>query len=76
MRGDDVDLNGLDQEELDEYKRLMEVDFDKNAIKPGDPRYQHDVQVEFDDPEEDCGWDEEDDYVGSDNDDDLDPFLP
>lgn len=63
------------QAELDAYKRLMEVEFEKNAIKPGDPRYKHDVQVEFSDPEEDGGWDEEDDFVDS-EDEDLDPFLP
>ena len=34
------------QEELDEYKRLMEEDFRRNAILPGDPRYKHDVQVD------------------------------
>jgi len=72
LEGDDVDLNNVDQEELDEYKRLMEVNFQKHAILPGDPRYQHDVQVEFSDPEEDCGWDEEDDS----GDEDSDPFLP
>lgn len=77
LRGDDVNLNHLDKEELDEYKRLMEIEFEKNAIKPDDPRYKHDVQVDFDEPEEDAGWDEEDDYVPSDEEDeDLELFLP
>lgn len=77
LRGDDVNLNHLDKDELDEYKRLMEIEFEKNAIKPDDPRYKHDVQVDFDEPEEDAGWDEEDDYVPSDEDDnDVELFLP
>ena len=33
------------QDELDEYKRLMDVEFRKNALRPGDPGYKHDVQV-------------------------------
>ncbi len=39
----------LRQEELDRYKALMEIEFSKHAIRPGDPRYKHDVQVQ------DCG---------------------
>lgn len=60
LRGDDVDLNKVEESELDTYKRLMEEEFQQKAIKPGDPNWQHDVQVDFGDAEEDCGWDEED----------------
>ena len=60
VRGDDVDLQHVDETKLEKYKRLMEEEFEKNAIKPGDPKWKHDVQVEFGSAEEDCGWDEED----------------
>eukprot|EP00961_Rhodomonas_salina_P161558 2175696-Rhodomonas_salina.1 len=72
------------------YKRLMDVEFRKNALRPGDEGYKHDIQVtrvcvlccgkmmesadaeltqvEFEEPDEDAGWDEDDDYVPSDDD--------
>ena len=60
LKGDDVDLNRVEETELEKYKRLMEEEFEKNAIKPGDPNWKHDVQVDFGSADEDCGWDEED----------------
>jgi len=33
-----INLNKLSTEELNEHKTLMEVDFSKNAIKPGHPK--------------------------------------
>ncbi|EKX42542.1 hypothetical protein GUITHDRAFT_111517 [Guillardia theta CCMP2712] len=57
----DLDLQRVDENELLEYKQLMNIEFEKNAIKPGDPNWKYDVQVEFSDPEENASWDEEDD---------------
>lgn len=48
------------QEKLDAYKEQMETEFEKHAIKPGDAKWQHDVQIEFEEPEEDGGWDDGD----------------
>ena len=61
IRGDDLDLQRIEEAELERYKRQMEEEFEKNAIKPGDPNWVHDKQVDFGDAEEDCGWDEEED---------------
>ena len=49
----------LEEEKLNAYKTAMEEEFKRNAIKPGDPNWKHDVQVDFEEPEEDCGWDDE-----------------
>ena len=68
LRGDDVDLNQVEETELEKYKRLMEEEFSKNAIKPGDANWQHDVQVDFGEAEEECGWDEEDEEVDEEED--------
>jgi hypothetical protein len=68
LRGDDVDLQHVEETELEKYKRLMEEEFEKNAIKPGDANWQHDVQVDFGEAEEDCGWDEEDEEVDEEED--------
>jgi len=59
LHGDDVDLQNIEEEKLNAYKTAMEEDFKRNAIKPGDPNWKHDVQVDFEEPEEDCGWDDE-----------------
>ncbi|KAJ3116156.1 Centrosomal protein of 19 kDa [Phlyctochytrium bullatum] len=68
------DLNKLGDEELNAIKSHMQKDFEKNAIRPGDPRYQYDVvvsialnievltlskQKSFDGPKEANDWDEE-----------------
>ena len=53
---------------MEEYKAAMEAEFEQNAIKPGDANWVHDVQVDFGDAEEDCGWDEEDEEVVDDDD--------
>jgi hypothetical protein len=59
LHGDDVDLQNIEEEKLNAYKTAMEEEFKRNAIKPGDPNWKHDVQVDFEEPEEDCGWDDE-----------------
>lgn len=37
----------------------MDVRFSKNRILPTDPNFVYDKQVEFQEPEEDCDWDED-----------------
>eukprot|EP00049_Salpingoeca_infusionum_P005850 m.97863 g.97863 ORF g.97863 m.97863 type:complete len:155 (+) comp13112_c0_seq3:45-509(+) len=54
----DLDLNALTDEELQQHKAAMDADFMKNQLKPGDPGYQHDVQVEFK-PTEKTDWDDD-----------------
>lgn len=68
LRGDDLDLNRVEETELEKYKTLMEQEFERNAIRPGDANWQHDVQVDFGEAEEDCGWDEEDEEVDDEED--------
>jgi hypothetical protein len=41
------DLNKLSDAELNQKKALMEKDFEKNQVKPGDSDYQYDHRVEF-----------------------------
>lgn len=41
------DLNKLSDEELKKRKEEMDIIFNKNRIKPGDPNYQFDVRKEF-----------------------------
>ncbi|KAJ8310606.1 hypothetical protein KUTeg_012471 [Tegillarca granosa] len=55
------DLNKVDEETLKRKKSIMENTFEKHQIKPGDPDFQYDVEVEF--PQngevETCDWDSE-----------------
>eukprot|EP00455_Lapot_gusevi_P011905 TRINITY_DN15574_c0_g1_i1.p1 TRINITY_DN15574_c0_g1~~TRINITY_DN15574_c0_g1_i1.p1 ORF type:complete len:139 (-),score=23.25 TRINITY_DN15574_c0_g1_i1:327-743(-) len=41
------DLNRVSEWELRHYKAEMNVAFEANRILPQDPRYQHDVRVQF-----------------------------
>ncbi|XP_061183110.1 centrosomal protein of 19 kDa-like [Saccostrea echinata] len=52
------DLNKVDDETLRRKKSLMEDTFEKHVKKPGDPDFQYDVQVDFDEVEA-CEWDSE-----------------
>mmetsp|Transcript_53845 Transcript_53845/g.125862 ORF Transcript_53845/g.125862 Transcript_53845/m.125862 type:complete len:283 (-) Transcript_53845:29-877(-) len=62
---DVVDLNKLSDEELNQHKARMDVQFLKNQRKPGDPDFVYDVQVDFEpDDNAPCGWDS--DSAGSD----------
>mmetsp|Transcript_26638 Transcript_26638/g.75614 ORF Transcript_26638/g.75614 Transcript_26638/m.75614 type:complete len:262 (+) Transcript_26638:81-866(+) len=56
----ELNLNKLSDEQLEEYKRRMDVDFRKHQRKPGDPGFVYDVRVdhEVDANAEDCGWDD------------------
>ena len=54
----------MGDEELKAHKAAMEVNFQKNNIKKGDPGFQYDKRVNFKynaDEAEDNSWDESDD---------------
>ncbi|KAJ3327700.1 Centrosomal protein of 19 kDa [Blyttiomyces sp. JEL0837] len=55
-----ANLNKLDDKNLNEIKKFMDKDFEKNRVKPGDPGFQYDLQKEFEKPTEDNEWDESD----------------
>ena len=52
------DLNNVSERQLQSAKAMMNVDFSAKAVRPGDEGYEYDKQVEFNEPEEDCGWDD------------------
>jgi centrosomal protein CEP19 len=52
------DLNKVDPETLVRKKSIMEDTFEKNLKKPGDPDFQYDVQIDFNEVEA-CEWDSE-----------------
>uniref|UniRef100_A0A6P8IKQ6 Centrosomal protein of 19 kDa n=1 Tax=Actinia tenebrosa TaxID=6105 RepID=A0A6P8IKQ6_ACTTE len=59
----DEDMNKLDDERLRQRKAAMDIDFEKNRIKPGDDDFMYDKEIEFPDTGKvESGWDEEDDY--------------
>lgn len=51
------DLNRVDQETLALKKQIMEKTFKENARKPGDPDYNYDIEVDFDEQIEPSPWD-------------------
>ncbi|XP_068216185.1 centrosomal protein of 19 kDa-like [Palaemon carinicauda] len=54
----DQDLNKVSEEELAKKKKIMENSFEKNQVKPGDPDYKYDKQVDFScDDKAEAGWD-------------------
>ena len=54
-----VDLNKLSNQELNQVKKDMDVDFNKNRITKEDPRFQYDVRKDFDYEEKLNGsWDD------------------
>lgn len=56
----DEDLNKVDPELLERKKSVMEDTFERNQKKPGDPGFEYDLQVDFDDQVvETCEWDSE-----------------
>lgn len=56
----DEDLNKVDPELLQRKKSVMEDTFERNQKKPGDPGFEYDLQVDFDDQiVETCEWDSE-----------------
>jgi len=55
-------LNALDDETLQRKKAVMESTFTKHQLKPGDPGFQYDVQMEFDEENViESGWDSDKD---------------
>ena len=55
-----ADLNKASDEELKAAKDRMSVEFEKRRLRPDDPNYVWDKQVDFK-PQEPSDWDEEDD---------------
>ena len=60
------DMNKLSDEQLQRRKELMDINFEKNRIQPGDKDYIYDKQVDFGQPEVESGWDNEDGNEDSD----------
>lgn len=53
-----LDLNAVTEDELQQKKVEMDVLFEANRIKPGDPAYVYDKEMEFDDKLKiESGWD-------------------
>lgn len=50
----------MSEEENLAAKQFMDVDFERNRVKPGDTGFRYDVRKEFGEPAEECDWDEED----------------
>ncbi|XP_028967416.1 uncharacterized protein LOC114828248 [Galendromus occidentalis] len=57
------DLNVLDDKALEVKKELMSSSFQKNSVKPGDPNFKYDVEVDFNTFETSAGWDSDSDEV-------------
>lgn len=53
-----LDLTNVSKDVLDRYKQQMNREFERNAIKPDDPKFQYDMRVDFPDAEEPCEWDD------------------
>ena len=71
--GDGGDLNKVSEDELKAAKAAMEVDFKKNALRPGDEGYVYDKRVERPSGELEANdWDDElEDFETDDEDDKL-----
>lgn len=54
-----LDLQKADEDVVTKAKEIMEEDFEKNALRPGDEGYVHDKRVEFDIAEGPGDWDED-----------------
>lgn len=50
----------VSEEENLAAKQYMDVNFERNRVKPGDKQFEYDVRKEFGEPAEECDWDEED----------------
>jgi hypothetical protein len=55
-----LDLNRVSEEENQRAKAEMDLLFNVNRLKPGDPGYVWDKRVDFTTAEESNEWDEED----------------
>ncbi|KAL1495962.1 hypothetical protein AB1Y20_014603 [Prymnesium parvum] len=56
---DGEDLNKVDPEVLARKKAAMEVDFERNRLRPGDEGFTYDKRVDFDGDKESNDWDDE-----------------
>lgn len=56
------DLNRLDDFQLNKRKADMDIDFEKNRIRPGDKDFVYDKEVEFNEGKIESGWDDDNDY--------------
>jgi hypothetical protein len=57
------DMNKLDDQELNERKAAMDIDFEKHRVKPGDADFEYNKEIEFADTGNiESAWDEGDDY--------------
>ena len=57
-------LNKLDDSDLQKVKDVMDEEFEKNRLKPGDEGWKYDVEVDFSTPQggiESSAWDNDDD---------------
>lgn len=58
----DEDLNKLDTEQLDKKKEIMDLSFNKNAVRPEDPSFVYDKRVDYEDHEKiESAWDQQED---------------
>jgi hypothetical protein len=66
-----MNLNKLGSAELGMHKQAMEVDYTKNAVRPGDPGFEYDKRIDFSKKtaaaNEADSWDEDDDKDYSEN---------
>ena len=52
------DLCKIDENELEKAKRIMDQSFNEKQVKPDDPQFEYEVEVDFDNPVLSCGsWD-------------------
>jgi len=73
---DGDDLNKVSAEELAARKAAMEVDFERNRVKPGDAAFRHDKRIEFAPAEESNEWDDElEDFSSEEEEDPLKALL-
>lgn len=52
-----IDITATSREVIDQFKHIMDKEFESHAIKPGDPEYKYDVQEEYN-PVEPSEWDD------------------
>lgn len=56
----DLDLQRVHPSVVVATKKVMDVVFEANRLKPGDPGYVYNVEVEFEEGHESNEWDEDD----------------
>jgi hypothetical protein len=66
--GENEDLNTLGEVELHRKKAVMEHEFKRTRLKPGDPGFEYDKRVEFPEPCQASEWDEEPEEAVDDDD--------